>query len=683
MNKLIRYLSSPRRSTRDLSVNILITIFLAFVFTLINPNFVGTYNLVSIGQNLAPYAILSLGVMFPIAMGGIDLSVGAVCIGSAVVAGKLYETGMPLGCVIPVMCLVGLLFGLINGLIISRYQIQPFIVTLGTMMFVRGSTAIFAAEPSVFYPSDCWYNHLFSNFNGFPMGMLWIALCAAAVYLIFRKTKYGRYFISIGSNETATRISGVDIRKYKCIGYTISGLMAGLAGVFWSASFVTVSVATGNGMELDAIAGVYIGGTSALGGMANVFGSVIGAVMLVLIRSGLNFALARLNISINSTYVTYVISGLIVVIAGLIEKMREENFSLKKQKGRTDPKKTAVRKCISAALSAGMLIFLFLVWNRTITFSGLNPKGSQKTVCILMKAEGTDFWNGIAEGAAAAGEEHGYRVICRGPEAEDPSYLPRQLELAESMLSEKPVGIALATLANGFTDYLKKAYKSGTPVIQYDSGLYTKDVEMIGESDENPLMSFVRADNYANAALAAEKTYEAVRDDIISSQEYVAGIIQAEDTVSAAQRAGGFRDRFLTLAEADPQTAGKVTVIIEMKPSPADNAFKTALEFLYEKGARVVFGTSFLVSQQIIDAIQASGGKYDEMKFSGYDLSEKVVEWIKMDIDAEMIGAVDQNPVLIGRLTAETLMKAGNGEPVEEDILVPGLWYSRENIDEY
>jgi ribose transport system permease protein len=143
------------------------------------------------------------------------------------------------------------------------------------------------------------------------------------------KNKIGRYILSIGSNEEATYLSGIKTDKYKIIAYVITGLSAGIAAVFWSASFVTVATASGNGMELDAIAGVYIGGTSATGGVASIGGSLIGAIMLVVIRSGLNFVLALMNININSTYVTYVLTGVIVVLSVLIEIVKS-NKMLKK-----------------------------------------------------------------------------------------------------------------------------------------------------------------------------------------------------------------------------------------------------------------------------------------------------------------------------------------------------------------
>ena len=136
------------------------------------------------------------------------------------------------------------------------------------------------------------------------------------------KNRTGRYILSIGSNEEATRLSGINTDKYKMYAYIFAGMASGIAAIFWSASFTTVAAATGNGMELDAIAGVYIGGTSAAGGVASVTGSTIGAALLVVIRSGLNFVLAKFNLNLNSTYVTYVLTGIIVVVAVMMDVIK-------------------------------------------------------------------------------------------------------------------------------------------------------------------------------------------------------------------------------------------------------------------------------------------------------------------------------------------------------------------------
>lgn len=301
-------------------------IVLVIVFSIFNPNFVDKYNIISMAQSLAPYAIMSLGVTFVIATGGIDLSIGTVCIAAAVISGKLYTSGIiPLGLTIPIMCGIGLLVGFVNGLLIAKLKVPNFIATLGTMMFARGFSALLVSDPNVFFPSNTWYNKFFSNANGIPTGILWvIAFMVICMYLMY-KNKVGRYILAIGSNEEATRLSGINTEKYKIIAYTISGLSAGIAAIFWSSAFPTVAAATGNGMELDAIAGVYIGGTSAAGGVASVSGSVIGAALLVVIRNGLNMVLARFNFNLNSTYVTFVLTGIIVVVAVLMDIIKTNN----------------------------------------------------------------------------------------------------------------------------------------------------------------------------------------------------------------------------------------------------------------------------------------------------------------------------------------------------------------------
>lgn len=317
---------------KKLSQNIIIVFALAAlvaIFTALNPNFIDRYNIVSMAQSLAPYAIMGLGVTFVIATGGIDLSIGTVCIAAASVAGKMYMMGLPLWMTIPVMILIGLLFGFINGLLIAKLKLPAFIATLGTMMFSRGISALIVSVPNVFFPSGTWYNSLYSNWNGFPTGLLWVTLFTLVCMYLMYKNKVGRYILSIGSNEEATRLSGINTDRYKLIAYVISGLAAGIAAIFWSASFATVATATGNGMELDAIAGVYIGGTSAAGGTASVTGSVIGAFLLVVIRSGLNFVLAKFNLNLNSTYVTYVLTGIIVVVAVLMDVLKTKRNSRK------------------------------------------------------------------------------------------------------------------------------------------------------------------------------------------------------------------------------------------------------------------------------------------------------------------------------------------------------------------
>ena len=313
---------------------ILAAVALFVVFTLINPNFASKGNVLNMVKSLAPYAILSLGVTFVIATGGIDLSIGTVLFGSAVLAGALCKTGVTaeegtLWLTIPIILVTGVIFGLINGFLVAKCKIAPFIATLGSMLFSRGLTAVIAeairgTSSAIKYPSTGWFQKVFTNLNGFPIGMVWVLALTIICMIVMYKTKIGRYILAIGSNEEAARLSGIDTDKYKIIAYVICGTFASLAALFYVAANPSLNLAAGNGMELDAVAGVYIGGTSTTGGSATVIGTILGAMILVIIRQGLNLAMAA-GVGVSATNVTYAVTGVIVVGAVMLDVMKKKN----------------------------------------------------------------------------------------------------------------------------------------------------------------------------------------------------------------------------------------------------------------------------------------------------------------------------------------------------------------------
>ncbi len=315
-------------------VIILAAVVLFLAFTLINPGFASSGNLLTMTKSLVPYAIMALGVTFVIATGGIDLSIGTVCIGSAVLAGSICKTGVSadegiLWLTIPIILATGIVFGLLNGLLIAKCKIAPFIATLGTMLVSRGLTAVIAEasrgmSSAVKYPSTGWFQKVFTNFNGFPIGLVWVLALTILCMVIMYKTKVGRYILAIGSNEEAARLSGINTDKYKIIAYMIGGTFAALAALFYTAANPSLNIASGNGMELDAIAGVYIGGTSTTGGSASIIGTILGSLILVIIRQGLNLAMSG-GSSVSATNITYAVTGVIVVGAVLLDVLKKKN----------------------------------------------------------------------------------------------------------------------------------------------------------------------------------------------------------------------------------------------------------------------------------------------------------------------------------------------------------------------
>ncbi len=325
---------SPLQTGTQNIVIILAAVALFLIFYLINPNFASKGIILNMTKSLVPYAMLALGVTFVIATGGIDLSIGTVCIGSAVLAGALCGTGVSmedgiLWLTIPIILVTGLVFGLLNGLLVAKCKIAPFIATLGTMLVSRGITSVISeavrqTSAAVKYPSTGWFQKIFTNYNGFPIGLVWVLVMTIICMIVMYKTKIGRYILAIGSNEEAARLSGINVDKYKIIAYAIGGTFAGLAALFYTAANPSLTIAGGNGMELDAIAGVYIGGTSTTGGSATIVGTILGSIILVIIRNGLNLALSSGSM-VSATNVTYAVTGIIVVGAVMLDVIKKKN----------------------------------------------------------------------------------------------------------------------------------------------------------------------------------------------------------------------------------------------------------------------------------------------------------------------------------------------------------------------
>lgn len=354
----VRTLNYFKTAGKQNLVIVIATIALFLIFTLINSNFASKSNILLMSKSLVPYAILSLGVTFAIATGGIDLSIGTICIGAPVLAGAICSTGVTqeegtLWLTIPIILVTSLIFGLINGFLIAKCKIAPFIATLGTMLFSRGLTSVLAQHitektSAIKYPTTGWFQKIFISYDGFPIGIIWVLALAAICMVVMFKTKIGRYILAIGSNEEAARLSGINVDKYKIIAYAISGLFAGIAALFWTAANPSLTLASGNGMELDAVAGVYIGGTSTTGGAASIMGSVFGSLILVVIRQGLNFALTTFKINLSSTFITYAVTGIIVVGAVLLDVFKKKSANKVKIETETQKRKHTIKETIAA-----------------------------------------------------------------------------------------------------------------------------------------------------------------------------------------------------------------------------------------------------------------------------------------------------------------------------------------------
>lgn len=265
----------------------LIIMFVAF--SLASPNFFQFSNIVGILLATAVNGVLALGVTFVIITAGIDLSVGTVMTLSAVMTGVFITN---LGLPIPIGILGGLLTGgfagWINGTVIAKMKIPPFVSTLGMLYIAKGLALVISGlKPIYFSDTPAFSKIAMADILGIPYAVLIFFGAAIIAHIILTKTILGRYTFALGSNEEATRLSGVNADKWKTAVYALAGLYSGLAGVLIAARLNSAQPALGAGYELDAIAAVVIGGTSLSGGEGTIMGTVIGAFIISVLTNGL------------------------------------------------------------------------------------------------------------------------------------------------------------------------------------------------------------------------------------------------------------------------------------------------------------------------------------------------------------------------------------------------------------
>lgn len=255
---------------------------------------------------------LALGVTFVIATGGIDFSIGPVMYCCALISGYcLNNYGIPMPAALLLSILVGLAFGTFNGYLVSSWKVPPFIVSMASMNISKGIAAVFTKNQSVSWPQSSavggWYRNLIS-YNGIPVGLIILLIVAVLCALILNKTRAGRYILCIGSNEEAVRLSGVDVKKWKMLAYVICGTLVGIAAIFFVAAYTTVQPGYGDQYNNEAIAACVMGGTSMVGGVATISGTIISVLIISLLQQGI------LAIGFTKDY-QYIITGLIVIAA--------------------------------------------------------------------------------------------------------------------------------------------------------------------------------------------------------------------------------------------------------------------------------------------------------------------------------------------------------------------------------
>jgi ribose/xylose/arabinose/galactoside ABC-type transport system permease subunit len=294
--------------------------FVIVVFTaLVGPSFLSPDNVQLITRQTAVLCAAALGMTMVIVAAGIDLSVGSVVALTTVVIAQALRSDLHAASAAGLGVLVAALCGLVNGLLVTRLRVVPFIVTLGTMILIRGAAKGLAEERRIEAPST-WLNDLLRAVDaerGFllPSGIWVVVALSLIVAGLLRYTRFGRHLFAIGSNERTARLCGVPISRRKVAVYTMAAALAGVAGVLQFSRLSVGDPTVADGLELDVIAAVIIGGASLSGGHGSVLGTVLGAMTMAVIQLGC----AQRGFP---NWVQQIVTGVIIVLAVALDRWR-------------------------------------------------------------------------------------------------------------------------------------------------------------------------------------------------------------------------------------------------------------------------------------------------------------------------------------------------------------------------
>ena len=318
-----------RKNNKKLNLQALLApvalVILYVFFSVFGKNFFDVYTLKTILESSYYVGFMAFGVTFVIISGGIDLSLGSNMMCSALIGCYAFSKwGLPLWTGLLLCVAVGTLFGLLNGVMIAKFKLPPFIATLGTQMVTLGLGSIITNVQTQRFPTigtaNEWFKKAFYRcdllgIKGFPIGAVYLFAAFFIAIFLLSKTKFGRYALAIGSNEEAARLSGVKTDNWKILIYTVCGLFCAIAGIFYAACYTTVIPGTGNGLEMNGITAVIIGGTSMAGGSGSIIGTLIGVFIMSVLKNGLP------SIGLQSQWQTF-FTGVVVIGAVLLDQAR-------------------------------------------------------------------------------------------------------------------------------------------------------------------------------------------------------------------------------------------------------------------------------------------------------------------------------------------------------------------------
>ncbi|WP_318203437.1 substrate-binding domain-containing protein [Streptomyces sp. SCL15-4] len=612
-------------------------IVLVIALSALSGDFMTTDNLLNIGVQAAVTAILAFGVTFVIVSAGIDLSVGSVAALSATMLGwSATSHGVPVALAVVLAVATGVVAGLVNGFLIAYGKLPPFIATLAMLSVGRGLALVISQGSPIAFPGSV--SHLGDTLGGWlPVPVLVMVVMGLIAAVVLGRTYIGRSMYAIGGNEEAARLSGLRVKRQKLAIYALSGLFAAVAGVVLAARLSSAQPQAADGYELDAIAAVVIGGASLAGGTGKASGTLIGALILAVLRNGLNL----LSVS---AFWQQVVIGVVIALAVLLDTVRRKAGAGPAAAGAGGPKG---RQAVTYALAAVVTV---AVVGATSLLHGGSSSSANPRLGLSLSTLNNPFFVQIRSGAQAEAKKLGVDLTVTDAQ-NDASQQANQLQ---NFTSTSLDGIIVNPVdSDAASNSVKAAGKADIPVVAVDRGVNRASVATL-----------VASDNVAGGELAAKT----VAEKLGGHGKIV--ILQGQAGTSAArERAAGF---------AKGLKAYPGIRVLAQQPADFDRTKGLDVMSNLLQAHPDVQGVIAANDEMALGAIKALGSKAGRsVQVVGFDGTPDGLTAVK---GGTLYASVAQQPSQLGRIAVDNALKAVRGEKVEPTVKVPVKVVTKDNV---
>ncbi len=508
---------------RELTI-LLSVLLCSAVFSYLNADFRTWDTALTILLSASIDGLMVIGMTVVIVAGCFDLSIGSIMAVSGLVSGLMLVAGMPVGAAVGGGLVTGGLVGAVNGLLVTKLKINPFIATLGTMSIFRGIVLV-ATKNS--YPTgfpESYMQIAWGKLLGIPLPIVYLAVATILADLLLRHLRYLRQVYFIGSNEEAAGLTGIDVKKVKLFAFVLIGVLSAAAGVIVTAKANALDPNEGIGSELRVIAAVIVGGASLSGGKGTILGSFLGLMLMQVISTGLVFQQVPPEAQ-------QIAVGVVLILAAVID---QAGASIGKgivpllTKTRNKKMERLLNVLLALAVMA-LLLFKFAPGDHDATSSPGVTARKKQTYVMIAAATWAPYWidskNGMRDKAAELGVDWDFE----GPSTVD---VNAQMDFVKKAIARKVDGIIMVPMADSLTPAINEAIEAGIPVVCADAdapsskrysfigtGNFNAGVEggnrlakLIGGKGEVALITVVGADNLAQRVAGYRKAFESYPD---------------------------------------------------------------------------------------------------------------------------------------------------------------------------